>query len=971
MIIAILGIWKSGAAYVPIDPTFPRERVEFMLSDTKAKFIISNIAHTSTLQQQHKGLSVMCIEKLPLSLQPTTNLQTSVTSSDLAYAIYTSGTTGNPKAVLVEHKGVVNLQVSLSKCFDLHASNGSNEVILSFSNYVFDHFVEQMIDALLNGQTLLVLDDEMRVNKEQLYDYINKYQVTYLSGTPSVLSLYNFSSTPTLKRIDAIGEDFTEPVFDKIRSTFPGLIINGYGPTEISITSHKRLYYNTERRTNKSIGYPVANTTCYVLQMMKQVPIGGVGELYIGGVGVARGYLNRDDVTAYRFVPNPFQTSEEQQSGRNARLYRTGDLARWLPNGELEYLGRNDQQVKINGQRIEIAEVEAALAAFPDVAKAVVIAQEISASGNTVPQKHLVGFYVSDKDLVDLELKQWLRGKLPAAYVPSFLMRIKEVPVTINGKLDTKRLPTVSLAARSSNYVPPSTEVEIKLCQAWAAVLSIPSECISIHDDFFSLGGDSFLAIDLLHRANTSCHSSINLASIFRFTTISGLADHVSQSAGRKSLLDSNGTLRASLSQERLLFIHEFEDGSHAYNIPFVLCIPAPTAVIISSLQQLVQYHGALRTLLIRGADGLYYQHILSAQSGVQLLSIQEYKLKDKLELDARLERDAQHCFNLNSELPILLAVYTLDTKVFVSIVVHHSCFDGWSWGIFRRQLSMLVQGEQLLPSESTYHQYAAAQRNYLTGDVLSSLSSYWATTLETFETLELPYNFSRPPTFNYSGKELLFQIDSAVSNQLKGLATSTKSSLFSVLAAAYSIMLHMFSGQSDIIFGIPMANRGWTDFTEVIGFFTNLVPLRVLLKGTSSLREFIQSVGATAMQAQMHQEYPFEQLVKCLRVPPDASRHPIVQVVFNMLDSSIVGESTEQSTHLYTPDTDGFTTCKYDLSTTISEHPGGLTANFTYATALFNETTVSVFARCFIQILQKFATISSSIDSIMVLISV
>lgn len=349
LIISILAIWKSGAAFVPIDPNYPEERIQFMLKDTESKVVIVNDSNEKRMEKIASENSIIVnIEDVftnSLCNYSDFNMPSISSSTNLCYVIYTSGTTGKPKGVMSEHRGVVNLHDSLSKIFDLKSV--VDEVLLSFSNFVFDHFVEQMTDALLSAQTLVILNDEMRSDKERLYKYIKDNNVTYLSGTPSVLSLYEYDDLKSITRIDAVGEDFTEALFNKIRSTFTsGIVINGYGPTETSITTHKRIYKEGESRKNKSIGHQIYNSTCYVMNEFGQrVPIGGVGELNLGGIGVGRGYLNRKDLTSKAFVTNPFATENDRKEGRNLRVYKTGDLARFLANGEVECLGRNDFQV--------------------------------------------------------------------------------------------------------------------------------------------------------------------------------------------------------------------------------------------------------------------------------------------------------------------------------------------------------------------------------------------------------------------------------------------------------------------------------------------------------------------------------------------------------------------------------------------------------------------------------------------------
>lgn len=980
-IVAILAVWKTGSGYVPIDPSSPDERIAFILEDTKAKLVVANEVYGSRLRQfsDSEQTQVLEFEKMALEHQPSHNPATQTSSRDLAYTIYTSGTTGKPKGVQVEHRGVVNLKIALADLFSLNRDSGK-EVLLSFSNYVFDHFVEQMTDALLNGQKLVVLDDEMRTDQQRLYHYMNEHQVTYLSGTPSVLSLYDFSSVKSLTRIDAIGEDFTEPVFNKIRRTFRGTIINGYGPTEISITSHKRLYEVGEQRTNKSIGYPVANTTCYVLNSsMKRVPIGGVGELFIGGIGVTRGYLNRDYETARRFIKNPFQTAEEEQLGLNARLYRTGDLVRWLPNGELEYLGRNDFQIKIYGQRVELGEIEAVLSSYPGISRAFVIVRthsSVSVSDTEIPQKYLVGFYLSNSELVEQELKQWMRKKLAASLVPARLIRINEIPVTTSGKLDTRKLPDTDFSFDTEgDYVAPSNEIESELCKIWAKILDSPQKYIGIYSDFFALGGDSLRAIALSQAIVNKFGSVFGVAAAFENTTIKAQADHIHCcTTERTASGDTASGLAAlhvgdppvSLSQERLLFIDEFVGGTAAYNIPFFVEMVVSEAgereALATSLQKLLKRHPALHTLLRGERNGVRLQYLLDEREAVARFTFTQAIAANKEELDALLLGEAEHIFLLGAELPIRVGFFKLldnDDKLYISIILHHSCFDGWSWNVFRRELSALVSGiseSDLTDLSVTYADFSLWQRQRLNGKRLSTLEDFWQKTLAGFESLNLPLDRSRPPQFEYQGHEILFNIDISISNKLKVLAKHAKVSLYSVLLGAYCLMLATYTGQQDIVVGTPSANRELPEFEGVIGFFANLLVLRVEVDGEATLLKYLQSIGEMVAQAQVHQDFPFEQLVKSLQVEKDPSRHPIVQVVFSLVNDDALGWGEGGSIKTYRPDNGGRTMAKFDLSATITEVPTGLIGNFTYAESLFNSASVSYWVLSFQYVLEEFA---------------
>ncbi|MFF5106896.1 amino acid adenylation domain-containing protein [Streptomyces sp. NPDC000134] len=988
MITAILAVWKTGAAYVPIDPGYPDDRISFMLQDTRARLVVTDRANAERLATvpDVAGLTVVTADHLPMGYRSRENPVTEVTSTDLAYAIYTSGTTGRPKAVLVEHRGVVNLQVSLARLFSLDKSQG-DEALLSFSNYVFDHFVEQMTDALLNGQKLVVLDDTMRTDAERLYRYIDDESVTYLSGTPSVLSLYDYSTTTSLTRIDAIGEDFTEPVFDKIRGTFPGTIINGYGPTEISITSHKRPYAPGERRATKSIGHPVANTTAYVLnKSMKRVPVGGLGELCIGDVGVTRGYLNRDELTAERFIDNPFQTPEERAEGRNARLYRTGDLVRWLPDGELECLGRTDLQVKIRGQRVELGEVEAVLASYPGVTRSLVIAREHGAAGPAAAQKYLVGFYISDREHDEREVKEWMRRKLPEAIVPARVLRITDIPVTPSGKLDARRLPGTDFAAGDgTEYVAPRDDIEAKLCGIWATVLGVAPDRIGVHDDFFALGGDSIRSMALAQAITTGFGRGPGVATVLQHTSLGAQARYIRDMAawardapaertdGRAAA--AAGRPRVSLAQERLLFIDEFEGGTAAYNIPFALRIPTHGTVsrdtVVDALHTLLRRHPALRTLLRTDQDGVRRQYTLPEDSAQALFHPAVHTVGTTAELDERLVRCEGHVFRLGEELPLRAHLFELTTDrsgLYLSLVLHHTCFDGWSWNVFRQELAALLRGvpaADLGTVRGSYADFAVWQRQYLTGRRLAELTGFWTRELAGFETIRLPLDRPRPARFDHRGREIDFALDDETVQALRALARSARVSLYSVLLGAWCLMLSLYTGQHDFVVGTPSANRGRPEFDRTVGFFANLLALRVRVDEQATLVDHVRSVGERVIAAQVHGELPFEQLVKELDVEKDPSRHPVVQVNFtlqNVTDRADAAPSADGAAALsvHRPDAGGWTATKFDLSATLTEtRDGGLAGNLTYAASLFEDASAEGFIAVFRHVLGEFARLA------------
>ncbi|KAF9892096.1 hypothetical protein FE257_002502 [Aspergillus nanangensis] len=971
MITSILAVWKTGGAYVPIDPGYPDDRIKYILEDTRALAVIADRKHldrVGILANQSVHLIPSDVSQtLPPSHQ---HPESACTAWDLAYVIYTSGTTGKPKGVMVEHHGVVNLATSLSKIFCLRDTD--DEVILSFSNYVFDHFVEQMTDALLNGQTLLVLNDDMRGDKERLYRYIETNRVTYLSGTPSVVSMYEFDRFRAhLRRIDCVGEAFSEAVFDKIRETSSTLIINGYGPTETSITTHKRLYPFPERRTDKSIGCQVANSTTYVLNDdMKRVPIGAVGELYLGGDGVARGYHNRPDLTEERFPLNPFQTEQERREHRNGRLYKTGDLVRWIPgtDGEIEYLGRNDFQVKIRGLRIELGEIESVLSLYDEIEQSVVVCKDRSSDG----EKYLVGYYVSSGAVSTQAIRRFMQARLPDYMIPTRLMRIPKFPVTISGKLDTKALPP---AEEDSNddVVGPRTEIERTLARIWGEVLGIAPDSISIYGDFFSLGGDSLKSTKLSFAVSKALDVAVSVSTLFCHSTIEALAYWIISGSTESAdivpvKMDALEDIPVSAAQERLLFIDEFDSGTSAYNIAMHVQLAESTCLtsLERAVRSVISRHEALRTVLVRSKKtSRYSQRILSTQEAHGLFSFQTMTAGTESNMLSQMIHAASHVFSLGYELPVRLTVHQLEGRCFASLVFHHSAFDAWSWDIFQHDLVAyytMYQGTDTgltsLPKlRAQYKEYSLRHRQVLSSGRRQSLADFWSNRLSGVEQLQLLPDNPRPARFDYAGNDLSFQLDTETTAQIKRLAQSEGASLYTLLLAAFCHMLHLYTSQTDILVGIPVAHRTHPDFESVIGFFVNLLPLRVQVTN-QTIRELIAAVQAELVDVQIHQDMPFQEITKILHVEHDPSRHPLVQTIFNWEQEGSAGTLLFND---YQPLSSQPSVAKFDLNVTVKEAKDKISVNFNYATTLFNESTIRSLQQTYQALLVQIARGSAS----------
>ncbi|WEW54860.1 PP-binding and AFD_class_I domain-containing protein [Emydomyces testavorans] len=977
MIVSILAVWKSGAAYVPIDPGYPDDRVKYILSDTQAIALISDPAYTPRLERLTETKVLIVPSDISQSLGPqfsSLNPTPISSSTNLAYVIYTSGTTGRPKGVMVEHHGVVSLQVSLSEIFSLRDTD--DEVILSFSNYVFDHFVEQMTDALLNGQTLLVLNDAMRGDKERLYNYISTNRVTYLSGTPSVISVYEFDRFKDhLRRVDCVGEAFSEPVFDQIRETFSGLIINGYGPTEVSITTHKRLYPFPERRTDKSIGKQVSNITSYVLdENMKRVPIGAVGELYLGGVGVARGYLNRSDLTAERFPLNPFQTEVERKENWNNRLYKTGDLVRWIPTseGEIEYLGRNDFQVKIRGLRIELGEIEAVLSSFSGIKQSTVVAK----SYETGKHNYLVGYYMSQIAIAPNDIRRFMKSKLPDYMIPTQFIAVDSFPVTVSGKLDVKALPPVDPSS-DEDYVAPRSQVEFVLCDIWAELLDIPATEISIYSDFFSLGGDSLKSTKLSFMITRAFGRQVDVSSLFRHRTIESLAclvlnDTVQLSEIQPVSTESSDT-PVSPAQERILFIHELANGSNAYNID--LHFQFPDSVSQDSMEQvlrlLISRHEALRTLFLRASNTrVFSQRILDNETAQSMFSVQTCCVETMKDMDLQISSMTLTIFDLERDLPFQARFHRVSATpnvYFLSLVVHHASFDAWSWDVLQRDMKAFYAAvigksntRNVTQLKIHYKEYAVEHWRQLSSSRFKKLSDFWATKLDGFEPLHLSPDIPRPVYFDHIGHDLHRFLDLDITKEVQAFSRRHKASTYCVLLTAYCLTLSVYTSQKDIVIGIPVSHRNRPEFENIVGFFVNLLILRINLEAALTISDVVHEVHKELVDAQLHQDFPFQELTRLLRIDRDPSRHPIVQTVFNFETNNVneILKRKDDNVHLelceYKPSHGVRSAAKFDLNMTVIERAGGLKVNLNYSTSLFFEKTMDGFLSTYEHILRQ-----------------
>ncbi|WDF57314.1 non-ribosomal peptide synthetase/type I polyketide synthase [Mucilaginibacter sp. KACC 22063] len=951
MMISILAVLKAGGAYVPIDPGYPPERTAYLLEDTQAALVLSQKTLKDKIQFPQERLIYIDLDESFYNENDTSKPVTISTSTDLAYVIYTSGTTGKPKGVMVEHRSVVNLLVDLQHKYQIAAQ----ERFLLFANYIFDASVEQMWLSLISSGTLFIIDTETLLNAGCFTTYINNNGITHLHATPSFLNTIDPKGLKKLKRVIFGAELLHRKLFDRYKAAIE-MVINEYGPTETTITS--LIGINSHILSKPSIG----NITAYVLDInRKPVPIGVSGELYLGGACLARGYLNRPELTAERFILNPFATAADKASGYT-RLYKTGDMVRWLPDGNLEYIGRNDDQVKVNGYRIELAEVEQAVITVKGIEQACVLVKERTTDYNA--GKYLVCYYVSKKPQEAVSpsvLQNELSAKLPAYMVPAVFVTMPSFLLTINGKLDKKALPD-PVALNMEEYVAPFTEIEKEICKIWERTLG--AHDVGLNDDFFKIGGNSILAIQASHRMSKLLDRDIKVADIFKYKTISLLLTH---SAGIEPVIipviqSNEGIL--SFAQQRLWFIERYEEGTNAYHLPSVFELTADADIdgLMYAIEQVIARHEVLRSTITMddsNEDAIQQVH-------TDPLPIEMVTIANEVDYQQSLKADIDMPFDLSSEYPIRVKFYIIGNNGLIQkrallINIHHIATDGWSKEIFEHELAVYYNAYLnrdkafCLPlPEIQYKDYAAWQRSFLRGEILANQLIYWKTKLYGYETLNLPTDYPRQERIDYKGAITPFEINREISEKLRLLCRQYGVTMHTTLLSSIHILLSKYTGQDDIITGSPVANRHQRQTADVIGFFVNVLVNRTLLQKNESFAALIKQVHAEQIQAQLHQDLPFEILVSELGVTRDASRHPVFQVLFELSNSGDHKTGKRLNCLKEIEVDDIYDVEKFDLSISLNDDGTVLTGHISYATALFGATTIERLADYYGHLLEQ-----------------
>ncbi|NIM18279.1 MAG: amino acid adenylation domain-containing protein, partial [Candidatus Aminicenantes bacterium] len=880
MVIGIMGILKAGGAYLPIEPGYPRERIDYMLGDSKARILVSEVSKVSEVSE---GTAVIDLPSLIIENKDTepTHLTHLTHPTHLCYVLYTSGSTGKPKGVLLEHGAVVNILTALQREYPLRESDG----FLFKTPYVFDISVTELFGWFWEGGRLVVLEKDGEKDPGKILDIIEKIGITHINFVPSMFNIFvealdpqNKGKLSGLKYILLCGEELLPGVIGRLRALNTKITAeNIYGPTEAAIYASKYSLDQWENSGFIPIGKPLPNYKIYILDKDGHLqPIGVPGELCIYGDGLARGYLHNLELTAEKFLVSYRSYRTNRTYIPSKKIYKTGDLARWLPDGNIEFLGRMDLQVKIRGFRVELGEIENRLLDHPAVKEAAVIARD-----DRKGEKYLCAYLVHDEKGVDTrQLKEFLSTRLPDYMIPGYFIPLPGLPLTSSNKINRNALPEPVLKA-SQGCGPPRNQIEKKLVETWMEVLGRDRDggggqqpMIGIDDNFFELGGHSLKAMALMLKIHKEFNVKVSLPEIFDALTIRWLSHHIENKTGEKYVsiepAPQKDYYALSPAQMRLYLIQQLNQKSTGYNMSWAAALEGDPDYnrLEGVFIRLIDRHESLRTSF----------HMLAGQPVQRVHENVEFEIEyysdtgdtgdgeeRKQEANRQLPTDFFRPFDL-SRAPLLRVGLIKKTGLyhFIIIDMHHIISDGTSMSILTREFVNLYKGAGLPILKLRYKDFSEWQNRRLGSGKLKRQEEYWLSHLSgELPILNMPFDYPRPTVQGFDGDRVHYQLEGQLTRDLNALAGETGTTLYMVLLAAYNLLVRGYTGQEDIIIGTPIAGRTHADLENVIGLFLETLAIRSYPRGERYFNHFLEEIKNTTLTAYENQDYPFRELIK------------------------------------------------------------------------------------------------------------
>ncbi|MFC2146035.1 amino acid adenylation domain-containing protein [Acidobacteriota bacterium] len=972
MIVGILGILKANCAYVPINPQSPTARTMYILKECNVKILLSQ-SHLGDHRKDFGNCLFIDAYKHYCHIQDT-KLQGKGNHQDFAYVIFTSGSTGKPKGVPITH---ANLSPLLHWGYK-HLRLDSTDRVIQNLSYYFDWSVWEIFITLTSGAVLHFASDEILLNPGTCIEFINRNMITVLHATPSQYQyLVNEGQTfETLKYLFIGAEKLT---FDLVQRSFASVnkgcrVFNMYGPTEATIISTVLETHRSEDGicsglSSVPIGEPIANAGVMVLdKYLKFCPVNVIGELYISGDGLARGYLSDPGKTFKSFIPNPY----ESMGIPGVRLYKTGDLVRWLSDGNIEFLGRRDHQVKIRGYRIELGEIERQLLQHPKITDSVVLARENHGD------RYLCAYVVADEKTDVSELKDFLSNQLPGYMIPAYFVWLDKLPLAPGGKIHRSALPEPEIKA-VEEYIAPRNRVEEKLAELWSEVLEVEKSLIGIDTNFFQLGGHSLKITSLLAKIHRAFDVKLPMAEVFKNPRIRELARYIkgltsSQSVSYESIepVEKRDYYELSSTQRRLFILQQMEDGNTtSYNMPYA--IPLEKEInkekLESAFVKLIHRHESLRTSFEIVSDSPVQRVHDSVDFAIDYIGApgltHELSSRNAQEIIANFMRP----FDLSGA-PLLRVgmVKTVEGKYLLLLDMHHIITDGTSQNILEREFWALYSGEESAPPRLHYKDYSVWQTSPAQEELIQQQEAFWVQEFshdDELPVLNLAADYPRPLVQSFEGSSVHFVFTGKETRALTDMAKVIDGTLYMCILSVYTVLLSKMSGDENIIVGTPIAARRHAEIERIIGMFANTLAMRNYPASQKTFKEFLIEVKERTLKAFDHQEYPFEELVEKVPIQRDISRNPIFDVMFNLLnrseapvDSPMVDTTDEQEGNKYEHRK---STSKFDLNLTAADNNGKrLHFNFEYCTKLFKASTIERMIRYFRRIV---ALLSENIE--------